>query len=630
MKQTLLICCAALLLFSHRLQAQVVTADNAPKKAKASFDKAQAAIAVYNTAAAIPLLKEAISISPNFLDAYGQLGMCYIETKDYKAATEAFAKFKQLDSSSMRMIMLPYSRALAGMGDFRGALQLVNQYMAGSKVSSRNAEKLKANYEFAVANSARQVPFQPQNLGDHINSRDMEYFPSLTIDGQTLVYTRRVNGRNEDFYISKKEGNGWGQSVDMGAPVNTSFNEGAQHISQDGNILLYTGCDFPEGKGSCDLYISYKTPNGWTTPKNLGAPVNTRDWESQPSLTADNQTLYFARETPGNGADIFVSHLQANGRWSEPENLGPVINTKGKETTPFIHADGQTLYFASNGHPGYGGLDIYYSRKQPDGSWSTPVNLGYPINTIDEEGSLIVDANGATAYYASDRADGKGTLDIYSFELYPEARPLQTLYVKGFVYDSTSHERLQAAVDVIDLQGSTPVARLTTDAAGNFLAPLPVGRDYAFHVNKKGYLFYSDNFSLKEHNPGQPFEKNIPLQPIAVNASIVLHNIFFDSKQHELKPASQLELDKLVRLMNDNPGMKILIAGHTDNVGSDKDNQLLSENRAKSVVKYLVQHGVAAERLSSKGFGETQPVESNDTEAGRAANRRTVFTVLSL
>ncbi len=614
-----------------QLHAQFVTSENAPKKAKAAFDKAQAAISTYNTKEAIPSLKEALTIAPNYLDAYGQLGMCYLETKDYKDALAAFGKYKQLDSSSssLRQVMLPYSRAFAGTGDFQSALQLVNQYIAGSKTGTRNAEKLKANYEFAVSHQ-KEIPFHPQNLGDHINSSDPEYFPSLTIDGKTLVFTRRVNGRNEDFYITHRDSTGWSPAKDMGEPINTSFNEGAQHISQDGTILLYTGCDFPEGRGSCDLYISHKTSNGWTKPQNLGAPVNTRDWESQPSLTADNQTIYFARETPTNGSDIFVSHLLPNGRWSEPEGLGPNINTRGRETTPFIHADGQTLYFASNGLPGYGGLDIYYSRKQPDGSWGPAINLGYPINTIDEEGSLIVDASGKTAYFASDRAEGKGSLDIYSFELYPEARPLQTLYVKGFVYDSVTQQRLPANIDVIELQGSTQVARFATGENGEFLATLPVGKDYAFHVSKKGYLFYSDNFSLKDHNPDHPFEKNIPLQPLAANASIVLHNIFFDTKQYVLKPASVLEMDRLVKLLNENPTLKIEIAGHTDNVGSDKDNQLLSENRAKAVVTYLVQHGIDAKRLSSKGYGKSQPVATNDNEEGRATNRRTVFKVISL
>ncbi|MBO9730530.1 MAG: OmpA family protein [Chitinophaga sp.] len=630
MKNTSLFILACLLGFGLQMQAQTVTYETAPKKAKAAFDRAIDAVRLYQTPAAIGLLQEAIKAAPNFTDAYGQIGLCYVELKNYAAAVTAFEKLKELDSNGMRPVSVAYSRAMAGTGNFVGALQLINQYLANAKSKSPTAEKLKVNYEFAVNNHRQTVPFHPENLGDPVNSKDPEYFPSLTIDSKTLIFTRRVNGRNEDFYITHRENNTWSPAQNMGEPVNSSFNEGAQNISQDGTMLVFTGCEFPEGKGSCDLYYSEKTAQGWTEPKNFGAPINTRDWESQPCLSTDKQTLYFARETPDNGADIFVSNRLVNGQWSVPQRLGPNINTPGRETTPFIHADGQTLYFASNGHPGYGGLDIFYSRRQPDGSWGPATNLGYPINTIDEDASLVVEADGKTAYFASDRSDTRGALDIYRFELYPEARPLQTLYVKGFVYDTLTHARLATTIDVTDLQGGYSIATVKTNDNGDYLAPLPVGRDYAFHVNRKGYLFYSDNFSLKDHNPGVPFEKNIPLQPLAANASIVLHNIFFDSKEYTLKPASVLELNKLVNLLLDNPGVKIAIEGYTDNVGTDKDNQVLSENRAKSVVKYLTEKGIAASRLTAKGYGESNPIATNDTEEGRAANRRTVFKIISL
>ncbi|CAL1516619.1 OmpA family protein [Chitinophaga sp. MM2321] len=630
MKKTFLIILSCLLFASLQMRAQTVTYETAPKKAKASFDRAVDAVRTYHTKEAIGFLQDALKTAPTFTDAYGQMGLCYVELKDYAAATTAFDKLKQLDSTAIKPVIMAYSRAMAGTGNFVGALQLITQYLSTIKSKNNTAEKLRANYDFAVNKSQQKVPFHPENLGDPINSKDPEYFPSLTIDSKTLIFTRRVNGRNEDFYITYRDSSGWSPAQNMGEPVNTSFNEGAQNISQDGTMLVFTGCEFPEGKGSCDIYFSMKTPSGWTAPQNIGAPINTRDWESQPCLTADKQTLYFARETPDNGADIFTSKRLENGRWSTPERMGPNINTSGRETTPFIHADGQTLYFSSNGHPGYGGLDIFYSRRQPDGSWGPATNLGYPINTIDEDASLVVEANGKTAYFASDRSDTRGGLDIYSFELYPEARPLQTLYVKGFVYDTITHDRLTANIDVIDLQGGYHIAAVKTDDNGDFLAPLPVGKDYAFHVNKKGYLFYSDNFSLKDHNPGLPFEKNIPLQPLAANASIILHNIFFNSKQYNLEPASVVELDKLVKLLQDNPSVKIEIAGHTDNVGSDKDNLLLSENRAKSVVTYLTEKGIDAKRLTAIGYGETQPIVTNDTEDGRAANRRTVFKIISL
>ncbi|KAA2240524.1 OmpA family protein [Chitinophaga agrisoli] len=618
-----LLCC------SLYVQAQVVTYETAKKKAQSNFDNAVAAIREYRDDEAIHFLQEAIRIEPNFSDAYGQMGISYVTLKKYTAAIASFEKLKQLDSAGLRPAMLAYSRALAGNGRFADALQMIDQYLQSGKSKSPKAAKLKENYEFALK-AATQVPFEPHNLGDGINTKDPEYFPSLTIDDKTLIFTRRVNGKNEDFFISQKDSVHWQAAKDMGEPVNTAFNEGAQQISQDGEMLVFTGCEFPDGKGSCDIYFSMKTKNGWEAPQNMGMPINTRDWESQPCLSVDKQTLYFVRETAGNGADIFMSRRLPNGRWGVPERLGPNINTPGRETTPFIHADNQTLFFASNGHPGYGGMDLFYSRRQPDGSWGPAINLGYPINTIDEDASLIVAADGRTAYFASDRTDSHGTLDIYSFELYPAARPLPTLYVKGYVYDAKTQQRLTADLELTDLESGFTLAKVKCNDSGQYLVPLPVGKSYAFNVNKRGYLFYSDNFTLPTAQTGTPPEKNIPLQPIEANATIVLHNIFFESKQITLQPASQIELDKLVQLLQDNPGLVTEISGHTDNVGSDQDNLLLSANRAKAVVAYLTQKGIAAERLRAKGYGETQPVADNNTEDGRAQNRRTEFKVISL
>lgn len=610
-------------------QAQVVTYENAKKKAKASFDEAINAIRNYNSDGAIQHLQAAIQQEPNFADAYGQLGITYVQMKRYKEAISSFEKLQQLDTAALGPARLSYSRALAGMGRFEEALQMIRQYLQRAK-RNESAEKLQANYEFAIKAAAKPVPFEPHNLGDPVNTKDPEYFPSLTIDDKTLIFTRRVNGKNEDFFISQRDSRQWQAARDMGEPVNTAFNEGAQQISQDGDMLVFTGCDFPEGKGSCDIYYAVKANGTWQPPQNIGATVNTRSWESQPCLSADKQTLYFTRETADNGADIFIAHRLPNGQWGQPERLGPHINTPGRETTPFIHADNQTLFFASNGHPGFGSMDIFYCRRQPDGSWGPAVNLGYPINTIDEDASLVVAADGKTAYFASDRSDSRGALDIYSFELYPEARPLPTLYIRGYVYDAKTNQRITADLELTDLQSGYIMALVKSNADGTYLVPLPIGKDYAFNVNKRGYLFYSDNFSLQQQKENMPFEKNIPLQPIEANASIVLHNIFFDSKQYELKPTSTVELDKLVKLLQENPGLITEISGHTDNVGSDKDNLLLSENRAKAVVQYLTGKGIAQERLRAKGYGETKPVTTNDTEEGRAQNRRTEFRVISL
>ena len=621
----LVICCV-------NLHAQVVTYENAKKKAQKSFDNAQMAVQEYKLEDAISLLQDAIKTEPGFTDAYGQMVITSVEMRKYKEAINSYEVLKSLDSASTRPAMLSYCKALAGVGRFKEALVLVNLYIATNRTKSAKAEGLKANLDFAVNTAQAAVPFQPHNMGDSINSKDPEYFPSLTIDNQTLIFTRRVNGKNEDFYISERIDSAWGPAVSLGQPVNSSsFNEGAQNISQDGKMLVFTGCDFPGGRGSCDIYYTIKTQEGlWIDPVNMGAPVNSREWDSQPCLSPDKQTLYFARETQTNGSDIFMSQMQPNGKWGMPEKLGPNINTPGRETTPFLHADNQTLYFASNGLPGYGSMDMFYSRRQPDGSWGPATNLGYPINTIDEEASLVVAADGKTAYYASDRSDSRGELDIYSFELYPAARPLKTLYIRGFVHDAKNiNRRLIATLELTDLETGYNVATIKSDEYGNYLVTLPVGKDYAFNVNKKGFLFYSETFSLKNStDKDSSYEKNIPLQAIDTGAVLVLHNIVFDSKEFKLKPASYVELDKVVAMMKENPTLTTEVGGHTDNVGTGFDNLVLSENRAKAVVAYLVSKGIAEDRLTAKGYGEAKPVGPNTTEAGRALNRRTEFKIL--
>lgn len=621
------------LVFCLDMSAQVVTYENAKKKAQKSFDNAQMAVREYRLADAIDLLQDAVRTEPGFTDAFGQMTITYVELKKYKDAIASFETLKQLDSGATRPALMAYSKALAGEGRFKEALAKIELYISTAKIKSEKAEALRVQYTFAAEAASKPVPFKPHNLGDSINTKDPEYFPSLTIDNRTLIFTRRVNGKNEDFYVSEKDDSlGWMPAVSIGQPVNSSTNnEGAQNISQDGNMLVFTGCDFPGGRGSCDIYYSVRTEEGlWVEPINMGSPINTRDWESQPCLSADKSTLYFARETADAGAEIFMSKLQPNGRWGFPERLGPNINTPGRETTPFIHPDNQTLYFASNGHPGFGGMDIFYSRRQADGSWGPAINLGYPINTVDEEASLVVASDGKTAYYASDRADSRGQLDIYSFELYPEARPLKTLYVRGYVYDAKTQRRLVADVELINLATGLNVATIRSDKMGNYLVPLPVGKDYAFSVNKKGYLFFSDNFSLKSSSQDSSFERNIALQPLDTSAVLVLHNIFFDTRQYTLKIESVTELNRLVNLMKENPTLVTEIGGHTDDVGNDKDNQLLSERRAQAVVKYLVEKGIQPERLQAKGYGESVPVAENTTEAGRAQNRRTEFKILKL
>lgn len=586
----------------------------------------------------IGLLGEAVKAEPGFEDAYLSMAGMYGELKEYAAAIENYEKARAIDKEYFRDYNLPYSINLAGAGEFQKALDAIKEFamIRGLNTSSLKAAEYRANsYQFALdyakSHSNSSYRFEPKNLGDSINSDVSEYFPALPITGNELIYTRRVKNFNEDFYQSNLTPGGWSKSTSLPGSINTQSNEGAQNISQDGQWLIFTGCNFRDTYGSCDLYISYLTGEGWSQPENLGSAINTEAWESAPSLSPDKRDLYFASTRPGGygGSDIYVSKRLPNGQWTDPENLGPEVNTAGNESCPFIHADNQTLYFTSNGHLGYGGDDLFLVRKQPNGKWGIPENLGYPINTIENEGSLVIAADGKTAYYASDRSDSRGGLDLYSFELRADVRPAKTLWVTGRVYDRTNGKGLPSAVDLTDLNTRELLSRVQTDETGNYLVTLPIGKDYAFNVNRKGYLLFSENFSLSTKSPDSTYHIDIPLQPITNDASVILRNIFFDTKSADLKPESAVELDQLVRLLKDNPTVKILISGYTDNVGKPADNLALSNERAKSVVNYLLTKGIDKARLTFRGFGESRPVASNESEEGRAQNRRTEMRIIS-
>jgi outer membrane protein OmpA-like peptidoglycan-associated protein/tetratricopeptide (TPR) repeat protein len=637
MKSRLTLIASFLISFSLFAQAQY-DPSKVNKKASALYDQAIEKAQGDQYQEAIGLLLQAIEKDPNYVDAYLSLAGVYGQIKDRQRSIQYYDKAFALDSNYTSDFRLPYAINQAGLGQFDQALATINHLLSKPNLSPNTlkaANYRKQTFEFAVdfakKHPANGYVFAPKNLGDGVNTSESEYFPSMPIDGKVLVFTRRLNSYNEDFFLSLKKNDQWTKAYKLPGDINTPENEGAQNISQDGTWMVFTGCNRKDGYGSCDLYISYLTSEGWTAANNMGNKINSEFWDSQPSLSPDKRDLYFASRRPGGygGSDIYVSHLQANGKWSEPENMGPEINTAGDESAPFIHADNQTLFFTSTGLPGYGDEDIYFARKGADGKWGKPQNLGYPINTIDHEGTLFIEANGITAYYASDRADSKGGLDIYSFELPEFDRPFKTLWVKGKVFDQHTRKGIPSSVELIDLATKQTISKVQTDETGNYLITLPTGKDYAFNVNRQGYLFYSDNYSLKDKSPDSTYQKDIPLQPIEVNASVVLRNIFFDVNKYDLKTTSQVELDRVADLLRQNPTLKIQIEGHTDNAGSPAENQKLSEHRAQAVVAYLISKGISASRLAYKGFGETKPIADNKTEEGRAQNRRTELKVTS-
>jgi outer membrane protein OmpA-like peptidoglycan-associated protein/Tol biopolymer transport system component len=590
-----------------------------------------------NYLGAIQYMQLAIDKDEKYLDAYLSMAGLYGEIKDYNKSTSVYEAAFGLDSIYTKPYLLPYSINVAAMGQFEKAYNAVQKFKTISNLgekSLKSAAYREKCYEFAVdfAKTYGAFKMEPTNMGDSVNSKDSEYFPSITIDGKKLVFTRRVKNFNEDFYETKWSGDAWGKATALPGDVNTDHNEGAQSISQDGTILFFTGCNFPQGAGQCDLYYTLWINNAWTKPIPAGKNINTEFWESQPCLSPDKRNLYFVARDPASmgGSDIYMSTVSDKGVWGVPVNLGKTINTTGDESSPFMHADGETLYFTSNGHTGYGGEDLFFTRKDASGKWTTPVNLGYPINTVENEGSMVIAADGKTAYYASDRSDTRGGLDIYTFTLPKYAQPRRTFYVAGKVYDSLTKAPISSVVELAEISTGKLIQKIQSNEKGDFLVTLPTGRNYSFTVNRKGFLFYSDNFYLATPENDTTYQKNIPLQPLVKNAQIVLNNIFYETNKFTLKQESQAELNKVVQLLNENPTLKIEISGHTDNVGNSKQNQLLSNNRAMEVAKYIATKGVTKSRVVAKGLGSTRPIADNKSEAGRAKNRRTELKVISI
>ena len=512
------------------------------------------------------------------------------------------------------------------------------------------------NCEFAINAIKSPVNFEPINLGSSINTELPEYFPSVTADDSTFLFTRRVNdisapmGRQEDIFVSKKTiGNHWGNSQLISDVINSKYNEGAPTFSTDGQYIIFVGCEIGEkdnngfyqygdgrkGYGSCDLFYSQNDGENWSEPVNLGPKINSRHWETQPSFSSDGRTLYFIRglthnrqRRSPNNQDIYVTTILEDGSWSKPTKLPPNINTSYREESVQIHPDGKTLYFASNGHPGMGGLDIFMTRKQEDNKWSDPINLGYPINTFVDENSILVSPKGDLAYFSSNREGGYGSLDLYSFNIDEKFKPLPIQYIKGRIIDAETKQPLFAFFQLSDLKKGNLISQMQSKIGnGEFLITVPNNNDFALHAEKEGYMFYSKNIHLDSLNLSKDGFLIIELEKIKAG-TFVLENIFFESNKSELKISSIVELKKVLKLLQINPELKIEISGHTDSDGDDELNLSLSNERASSVVKWLIDNGISSSRLTFKGFGETKPIAKNDSEENKAKNRRTELTII--
>jgi len=584
---------------------------------------------------ALESIDKCLKKDPWFLEAWDLKGQILLADSQFIPALELYKEISVKDPG-FRFAWYEMARISFEMQKYEDAWiysqTALEKFKGAEPAEKRKVERIAQNANFARQAIQHPMPFNPVNLGANVNTALEEYHPGLTIDGKYLFYTQRdgkasMYEQDEDIFRAERIGGNYKKGMNLGGPINSPENEGAFSTSADGQYLFFTACNRPGGVGSCDIWLAMLQGDEWKGPFNLGKPLNSKDWDAQPSLTADGITLYFVSSRPGGygGSDIWKSTFGENG-WTSPENLGPEINTPDDEQFPFIHPDGKTLYFSSAGHPGMGQSDFFFSRLSEDGTWSQAINLGHPINTSGDEWNLIVNRTGDTAFFASNGIEGGfGGMDIYSFVLPEGARPQKVSYVKGLILDDATSKPLSAKVTLTGLEaGKTYLSTNSNRKSGSFLATLQSGKSYAMNVQAEGYLFHSEHFELKgENSADQPYMLEVRLKKIQAGQTLVLKNIFFDTDKYDLKKESYTELEFLLKLLKSQEGMTIEIGGHTDNQGSADHNRILSEKRAKAVYQYLIEQGIDAGRLSYKGYGITRPIADNNTEEGRAQNRRT-------
>jgi len=507
------------------------------------------------------------------------------------------------------------------------------------------------------------------NVGPAINSQYPEYGAIISADESEMIFTSRrpntTGGKTdqgdglffEDLYISFYRNGKWTPAQNMGTPVNSEDHDATAGLSPDGQIL-YIYRDSKSNGG--DIYQSFLEGDAWSKPQDMGNKINTKFHETTVSLGPDNKTLYFVSDRPGGygDRDIYKIVLNDKAKWGDPENLGPTINTQWGEEGVEIQADGKTLYFSSEGHSSMGGYDVFKSTLDNTGKWTEPQNLGYPVNTPDDDVFFSISANGKHGYYSSIKKDGYGDKDIYMITFLGPEKPVvvsnednllagstsgvtdvimtsevavnktKMTLLKGVITDSVTHQPLEASIELVDNVKNTVIADFTSNSkTGKYLVSLPSGTNYGIAVKAKDYLFYSANFNLPDTATYQVVERNVALQPLNIGSRIVLRNIFFDFDKATLRPESTNELDRLINLLTTYSNLKIEISGYTDNKGSQAYNQKLSEARSKSVVDYLIAHGIASARLTYKGYGMDNPIATNETDEGRQLNRRTEFKI---
>ena len=587
----------------------------------------------------IALLNLAIDKEPLFVEAYWELSKIYQLLDSTDAAILTLQAADQQPTAMLEETKIRLSKLYYSKGEYQLALDKLSEI--NNPYYRQQVALLKPDYEYAASLKANPIDFKPRNL-TYVNTIHDDYFPSITADGlmiSTTVLSPKWMGDapmqyQEDMYVSYWNGSKWSYSEPLPAPMNGYGNEGSQSFSADGRYMFFVQCTNRENVGSCDIWYSIRKGNKWSNPINLGEPANSRYWESNPVMSPTGDMIYFTSNRPNGlgGKDIWCVQVYIDDygylKTYNPQPLGKPINTDKDEFAPFIHADNHTLYFSSDGHKGLGGQDIFRSVRNDDGTWSTPENLGYPINTHGDESGFVINGLGNRAYFASDQLENNGKkLDIYEIDLPINLQPrTRMVYSPGRVYDIKTGKPLQARVEIFE--GATNVRHFESisDAAnGSFVAFLPENSQlatrnsqliFALSAQREGYLPYTMSIT----SPGDSIL--VGLTRIASGNSITLNNLYFDYDSDKILPNSYAEIQRLMLFLKQNKNIKIKIVGHTDNQGSNAYNLDLSRRRAEALMNALIQKGISADRLIAEGKGSTQPITTNDTEEGRAQNRR--------
>jgi outer membrane protein OmpA-like peptidoglycan-associated protein/tetratricopeptide (TPR) repeat protein len=593
---------------------------------------------------ALPYLENAQKFNPDNAQLNLNIGVCMLKTSKMYDALSYFLKAKQLEPAVSSKMEFYVGCGYQLNGDLTNALSSFNAYRSSldrlNAADIQEVDRRIAEVNNAVALADKPIAVKMENPGANINSPSGDYIPLISADGEKLFFTSR-RGKDgddideydgdffEDVYFSSLKDGAFLPASNIGAPINSPFHDAAVGVTVDGHSLII----FRGGIGNGDLFVSTNDGFKWSEPVSFGAPVNSNAHESSACFSPDGKFLYFVSDRAGGqgGRDIYVSKIiDGSNKWGEPKNLGPAINTVYDEEGIFMHPDGKTLYFSSKGHNTIGGYDVFVSVLK-NGDWSQPINLGMPLNTPGDDVFFQVSADGKTGYFSSYRKEGLGDKDVYKVSFLNSDSVITNLVLlKGIISDASTGSPISAQIEVVDLDTNLTVGKYKNDAkTGEYLISLPAGKNYGTVITADGYLFESQNYDLNDSAVYKEVKRDVKLQSVKKGSEITLNNLFFDSGSTGLKETSVNELNRLLRLMQTYPQLKVEIAGHCDNVGGAAFNQDLSEKRARAVKDFLVKHAIQSERLTSNGYGYTKPLADNDTEEGRAKNRRIELIIIS-